>query len=116
MPQASLWVQFSLIGILILAAGVIAAAFYKLWHELLSWIENQDLKREQEREKQRTWEAAQNKERDERWQAFLKTQQAQWLSQDVNHAAVLGRLVEKIEDLTTSINNHDTWARAQNGK
>jgi len=116
MPQASLWVQYSLIGILILAAGIIAAAFYKLWHELLSWIEQQDGKREQERDKQRAWEAEQNKERDERWQTFLKAQQTQWLSQDASHAAVLGKLVEKIEDLTTSINNHDTWARAQSGK
>ena len=116
MPQASLWVQYSLIGILILAAGIIAAAFYKLWHELLEWIEKQDLKREEERDKQRVWEAAQNKERDERWQTFLQAQQEQWLLQDVSHAAVLEKLVGKIENLTVSINNHDTWARAQNGK
>lgn len=116
MPPESLWTQYSVVGILILAAGVIAIAFYRLWHELLTWIEKQDLKRDQERDKQRTWEALQKKESDERWQAFLKTQQEQWLTQDLNHSTVIVKLIEKIEDLTASINNHDTWARAQNGK
>jgi uncharacterized membrane protein YhiD involved in acid resistance len=127
MPPESLWNQYSVVGILILAAGVIAIAFYRLWHELLTWIENQDLKREQEREtqdlkreqerdKQRAWEAQQKKESDERWQLFLSKQQEQWLTQDLSHSAAIVKVIEKIEHLTNSVNNHDTWARAQNGK
>lgn len=115
MPPESLWIQYSLIGILILAAGLIAAAFYKLWRELLAWLAAQDLKREEERDKQRVWEATQNKERDERWQSFLETQQKQWLVQEVNNVNALLRLIEKVENLTVSINNHDTWTRAQDG-
>lgn len=116
MPPESLWIQYSLIGILILAAGLIATAFYKLWRELLVWLAAQDLKREEERDKQRVWEAAQNKERDERWQSFLEAQQKQWLTQEINNVNALLRLIEKVENLTVSINNHDTWARAQDGK
>lgn len=116
MPPESLWIQYSLIGILVLAAGLIAAAFYKLWRELLVWLAAQDLKREEERDKQRVWEAAQNKERDERWQSFLEAQQKQWLTQEINNVNALLRLIEKVENLTVSINNHDTWARAQDGK
>lgn len=112
MPPESLWSQYSVVGILILAAGIIAAAFYRLWHELLSWIEKQDLKRDAERDKQRAWESQQKEESDRRWQIFLDHQQEQWLKQDLNHSGVIGKLIEKIDQLTIAINNHDTWARA----
>jgi len=114
MPPESLWNQYNVVGILILVAAIIAGAFYKLWHELLTWIEKQDQKRDNEREIQRKWEAQQKKESDERWQLFLKAQQEQWLIQDLNHSTVIVKLIEKIEGLTTIMNNHDTWARAQN--
>jgi hypothetical protein len=114
LPPVSLWNQYSVVGILILAASVIAIAFYKLWNELLSWLEKQDQKRDAERDKQRVWEAQQKKESDTRWQLFLDNQQAQWLTQDLNHSGVIIKLIEKIEHLTIAINNHDTWARAQN--
>lgn len=116
MPPESLYIQYSLVGILILAAGAIAAAFYKLWHELLGWIEKQDAKRDKERETQREWEAVQKKESDERWQSFLEKQQSQWLTQDLNHAGVMIKLIDKTDALINAVNNHDTWARAQNGK
>jgi uncharacterized membrane protein (DUF106 family) len=113
MPPESLWNQYNVVGILILAAGIIAAAFYKLWHELLTWIEKQDLKRDAERETQREWEAVQKKESDQRWQEFLERQQKQWLSQDLNHSSVLVKLIDKVDGLTNAVNNHDTWTRAQ---
>ena len=117
MPQASLWIQYSLIAILILATGIIAGAFYRLWRDLLKWMDKQDEKRTLERDKQREWEAEQNKERDLRWQSFLKAQQESWLLQDVQNAIVMEKLITKIDGLTNSLNNHDTWARAQgNGK
>lgn len=116
MPPESLWNQYSVVGILILAAGVIALAFYRLWHELLAWMELQDKKRDSERELQRVWEAQQKKESDERWQLFLTKQQEQWLTQDLSHATVLVKLIDKTDALINAVNNHDTWARAQNGK
>lgn len=115
-PPESLWTQFNVVGILILAAGVIAAAFYRLWHELLAWFEKQDNKRETERKTQREWEAQQSKERDAQWQEFMAGMQAQWLKQDSQNAQVLERLVQKIDGLTTAVNNHDIWARAKDRK
>jgi hypothetical protein len=116
MPQASLWVQYSLIGILVLSTAIMASALYRLWRDLLKWMDKQDEKRTLERDKQREWEAAQNKERDLRWQDFLKAQQERWLEQDVANSIVLEKLVSKIEELSHSLNNHDTWAKANSGK
>lgn len=113
MPPETLWLQYSIVGILILAAGIIAAAFYKLWRELLSWIEMQDKKREGERDKQREWETEQNRIRDERWQKFLSAQQDSWLKQDSNHTEAVRLLVAKVDILIQAVNTHDTWARAK---
>ena len=113
MPPESLWIQYSIIGILILAAGIIAAAFYRLWHELLAWIETQDKKREIERDKQRAWEGEQEKLRDAQWQAFIQAMQDSWLEQDGRNADVIKSLVQKIDQLTIAMNNHDTWVRAK---
>lgn len=113
MPPESLWTQYSIVGILILAAGVIAAAFYKLWHELLDWFEKQDNKREVEREIQRNWQAEQDKLRDKRWQEFLQSMQEEWIAQDGRHTETIKQLVEKVDKLIAEVRNHDTWARAK---
>lgn len=124
MPPESLWIQYGIVGILILATGAIAGGFYKLWRDQLAWIDKQDAKREaerknqdaerkEEREKQRTWEAQQVVIRDTQWQTFLKTMQDQWLAQDTRHTDALTKLVEKIHELTVAVNNHDTWVRAK---
>lgn len=113
MPPESLWTQYSVVGILVLAAGVIALAFYKLWRELLTWIENQDAKRDAEREKQRLWQAEQDRIRDERWQKFLANMQEAWLKQDNQHTEAIQELIVKIDGLIQTVQNHDTWARAK---
>jgi len=126
MPPAELWVQYSLIGILILTTAAIAGGFYKLWREQNAWIEKQDavraaerekqdVARIAEREKQRIWEAEQAKQRDAQWQSFLASMQAQWLMNDTRSNEVLAQMVNKIDELTISINNHDTWVRASSG-
>jgi len=113
MPSDSLWVQYSLIGILILAAGAIAAAFYRLWKDLLNWFELQDGKREAEREKQRSWQADQDRIRDLRWQEFLKSMQDEWIQQDGRHSDVLKGVGDKVDMLISVMNSHDVWARAK---
>lgn len=115
MPPESLWLQFSIVGILILAAGIVGAAFYKLWRELLAWIETQDNKREVERERQRIWQAEENKVRDLRWQEFLKSMQDEWIEQNGRHTEALKQLIGKVDILIEKVNNHDTWARAKDG-
>lgn len=126
MPQAELWVQYSLIAILLLSTGLTAGGFYKLWKDQVAWIdrqeaarvaerEKQDKAREDEREKQRVWESEQTKQRDQQWQTFLRNMQEQWLQNDIRSNQVLEKLVNKIDELNVSINNHDTWVRASSG-
>lgn len=116
MPPESTWSQYPVVAILILAAGVIALAFYRLWKDLLNWFEEQDAKREAEREKQRVWQADQDRIRDLRWQEFLKSMQEEWTQQDGRHTDALKDLSAKVGQLIISVNNHDTWARAKDAK
>jgi esterase/lipase len=113
MPSNDIWAQYPIVAILILAAAVIAFAFYKLWHELLNWIEMQDKKREEEREKQRKWQAEQDRIRDERWQQFLENMQEAWLAQDKVHSEAIVQLIVKVDSLIHAVHNHDTWVRAK---
>jgi len=112
-PPESLWVQFSVIGIFILMLIVAAGALWKLWRDLLSWMEKQDAKREEERETQRKWEASQNIESDKRWQSFIRQMQEEWLRQDLRNTEVLEDVAKRLGDLTVAVNNHDTWTRAK---
>lgn len=116
MPPESVWNQYPIIAILILAAGVIALAFYRLWKDLLNWFETQDAKRDAEREKQRVWQTKQDEIRDLRWQEFLKSMQDEWIQQDGRHTDALKDLIAKVDKLINAVNNHDTWARAKEGK
>ncbi len=127
MPPESTWAQYPVVAILVLATGVIGFAFYRLWKDLLAWYEQQetkrtaervgqDMERQLEREKQREWQAEQDKIRDLRWQEFLKTMQSDWVQQDGRHTDVLQDLIRKVDVLIASVQNHDTWARAKDGK
>lgn len=111
-PSADIWVQYSVIAILFVCVVLIAGAFYKLWKDLIAWQEKQNAARDAEREKQREWEASQAKTRDANWQSFLQTMQGQWLANDKRNNEVLVQLVNRIDELTVSINNHDTFVRA----
>jgi hypothetical protein len=116
LPSESVWAQYPIVAILILAGAIVAAAFYKLWRELLAWIEAQDNKREAEREKQRIWQAEQDKVRDLRWQAFLKGMQDDWITQDGRHTETLDTLILKVDTLVSEVRNHHTWVRAKDSK
>jgi hypothetical protein len=126
MPPESIWLQFSIVAVLVLSTTLIARAFFLLWHELMTWQakqealraaerKEQDEKRDLERETQRKWEAEQSQQRDQQWQSFLRTMQEQWVANDRRNSAVLEKLVEQINELTVSVNNHDTFVRASGG-
>jgi len=112
LPPQSLWIQYSVIGVFILMLIVAAGAFWRLWRELLTWLELQDKKREIEREKQRDWEAAQSKLRDERWQETFRELVAGWQMQTGQNTRALEELGERLEALAIAFTNHDTWVRA----
>ncbi len=122
MPSEQLFLEFKIVGILLLAASAIALAFYKLWRELLTfikdqdatrvnWMNEQDQKREKERDLQRTWQAEQDEIRDKRWQIFLKTMQETWMAQDGQHTKSIDQLVRNVADLIKIVEQHDQATR-----
>ena len=104
MPPESLWVQFSLIGILILVISLV-------WRELTRFIREQDGQRIAERETQRAWQAEQDKIRDERWQGFLRSMQDEWIKQDGRNNQTIADLIERIEELIERMDKHDQFTR-----
>jgi Flp pilus assembly protein TadB len=104
MPSESIWLQFTVVAILILAAGVI-------WREVKKFVDEQDKKREDERERQRIWQEKQDKLRDERWQQFLQSMQDQWIKQDGRNNQTIKDLIVRMEDLIEKIDDHDKFTR-----
>lgn len=120
MPPEQIWLEFRIVSVLALALSVMAIALYKLWKDLMkfvqeqdaarvAWMALQDKKREDEREKQREWQEAQNLVRDERWQEFLKSMQSAWIAQDGKHTDALNTLVRQINSLIETMNDHDKF-------
>ena len=113
-----------MVAVIILSAAMISRGFYKLWQDLLSWMDRQeksraeerkhnDEKRDAERERQREWEERQSAIRDQRWQAFISAIQASSTVQDARTAELLERTISEIKSLTISLNDHDTYVRAK---
>ena len=102
MPSESIWVQFGVVAIVVLAIGVI-------WREMKKFIDEQDSKREKERETQRTWQEKQDLLRDQRWQAFLKSMQDSWIVQNGQHSDALTQLTEAVNQHIEKVDAfHDT--------
>lgn len=117
LPDQSAWIQYPIVAVIVLAGAVIAYGFYRLFRDLLgfvekqnneraAWMAEQDKAREKEREKQRAWESEENRIRDERWQVFLKSMQDSWLTQDGKNSDTLKGLTGKIEQLITEVKSH----------
>lgn len=104
MPQESIWLQFTIVAIVILAMGVI-------WREMKKFIDEQDRKRDEEREKQRTWQAEQDTVRDERWQDFLKSMQEEWIAQENVNTQAVQDLIKRVDDLLKRLDEHDRFTR-----
>lgn len=113
MPPESLWLQYSIVGILLLTSTAIAGGFYRLWRELLGWIERENSKRTAERNAQREWDAEQARIRDERWQQFFRQMETEWRQDTQRSAAILAQLTDQIRELAAVINTHDAYVRGQ---
>jgi hypothetical protein len=116
MPTFDIWVQFTIVAILFVVAASMATAFYKLWKDWVKWIELQDTKRDNERERQRTWQEKQDILRDERWHSFLRQLQDEWTQETGRHSARIEMLIIKVEELTKSVTLHDIWARSKDNR
>lgn len=104
MPSESIWLQFTIVAIVILAMTVI-------WREMKKFIDEQDKKREKERETQRVWQAEQDKLRDVRWQDFLKGMQDEWMAQDGVNTKAVQDLIKRVDDLLKRMDDHDRFTR-----
>lgn len=122
MPQQEVWLQFTVVAIVVLATGVTAIALYKLFCDLMtfvkeqntareSWLEKQDEKRNTERNTQLEWQAEQDLLRDKRWHEFLKTLQDEYIAQDGRHTNAIINLEKRISELLENFDNHDRFVR-----
>lgn len=104
MPQDSIWLQFGIVSIIVLATGV-------MWREVTKFVREQDKKRDEEREKQRAWQAEQDRIRDERWQTFLESMQAEWIAQDGRNNQTIKDMIAKVQELLDVVQRHDQFTR-----
>lgn len=108
LPDQSAWIQYPIVAVIVLAGAVIALGFYRLFRDLISFMENQDKARAAERETQRKWQDEQEIKRDERWQNFLKSMQDEWIKQDGRNNETLNDLIEKVDELIALVRQHHT--------
>jgi hypothetical protein len=115
-PPESLWVQYSIIGILTLVIMLATIAAWRFWRELLNWLDMQNAQRDAERDKQRTWQGQEAEKADARWQTMIMEMQSAWLKQDGENAALIKEMTIKLDELKIAINAHDTYVKASRSK
>jgi hypothetical protein len=115
MPPASLWEQYSIIGILALCLMGFGFALRYAVKELRDW-------QSEEQQKTHEWQELQGKKRDdeqlrrdEMWRDFYKKMGDQQEKSICAGTEVQAKLIEQINALTLAINGHDTWARESVG-
>jgi hypothetical protein len=115
MPEASIWLQFSIIAIIVLVVGALGIGARKFWLEFTAWQDKQDVKREAEREKQRDWQERLlvkqediNEKRELRWQEIYQqmmrevTNELKCLRTDLgNHHQVAVQIKENLDKQAT---------------
>lgn len=117
LPPASLWEQYSVIGILVLILTIIGIGARRLFKDFIAWQAEQDKKRDDERERQRLWQEAMEQkaelarvDRDVSWQTFFERINGE-NSRSINRLAeVHAELVKRMDALTRFITEHDDWA------
>lgn len=118
LPDASIWTQFTIIGIIVVVFILIAYGVRKFWKEFTGWLDTQDQKREAEREKQRAFEKEQNSlreeaqnKRDEAWRNAITAIQREQSERTTETNNLLAKLVEQIDGIGKELEEHDAWAR-----
>lgn len=118
LPPASLWEQYSVVGILILVMVLIGLAARWIFREYRVWQSDEQVKQrawqDEQSQIQRDWQSEQNKirdaeqlKRDERWQEQVKNMSVNQAEQDRQTAAVLGKVLERMDALTLVLTLHD---------
>jgi len=132
LPSASIWEQFTVIGVLVLVIALLGIGAEKLFEKITKWqteLDKQhaelDNQRAEEQEKQRVWEEAREakldremRERNATWQEFFKKINDDNVKAINQMTTVYGKLVEQIDcvlqgmqSLTSKVDNHDQFAK-----
>lgn len=113
MPEAEVWTLYPALGVLFLMLLGIGLGARAMWREYQAWMEKQDVKRSDERDKQRSWEESQDRLRDDRWQGFIATMKADQARESeadrktiTNLADVIEGMRKAVEQLTFTLKNH----------
>lgn len=117
MPPAELWLQFTIIGIIVLVVSALGLGLVKIFHELTAWQDQQDQKREAERERQRKWqddltnrqEAATDRREERHQQAYkdliaVVTNDLRSIHEEIeDHHRLAEKIDRKIDQITTPL-------------
>jgi flagellar biosynthesis/type III secretory pathway M-ring protein FliF/YscJ len=130
LPTVEVWAQYPLIAVIVLVIVLLGAGARKFWLEFTAWQdkqaaklteeqERQDLRRREERETQRIWEADQNRMREEAqdkrersWQAVIQQLENRQSENAEQTNKLLGDLVENLNCISRDLRSHDAFARS----
>ena len=130
LPPASLWEQYSVIGILALILIVIGYLARRMFLDFVKWQDEQDLKKAEERKTQRLWQESQSVkaedervQRDQNWQAFFERINGE-NSLSINrlaevHAKLVDRIdamTQRMDAITVKLTEHDAWVKSNVGE
>jgi thioesterase domain-containing protein len=129
MPATDTWSQYPLIAIIVLVIGLLGLGARKFWLEFTTWQDKQaakltaeqdkqDVKRKEEREIQRAWEAEQNRMREDAqdrrelaWRSMVGAMEERQDQNAKQTNKLLGELVENMNCLARDLHTHDEYTR-----
>lgn len=131
LPDASIWSNpnFQVAGLIMVVLALVYTAAKSFWADWRKYQDAENKRREEERERQRLWQAEQNRlrendqnGRDGLWRDYLEQleerqreliamlQERQ--SKDTRATnEILSKLVERMDAMTNTLNSHDQYAR-----
>lgn len=122
MPEASIWEQYTLVAVIVVIMVGLYTGVVRIWKMAREAQQEENVKRDQEREKQRAWQAEQNalreveqSKRDKDFQNFYERANTQQISAISANSQILSRLVDQMQAVTLELRQHDTWARERLG-
>ena len=111
MPDTSIWNQFPIVAVVVLALAFVGGGFYAF----ARWVWSEYCK---ERDKDRTWRVEQNKARAEAteiqntaWQTTVKEMAARWEQQDKEREGTLKAIADATAKMLDKLDRHDERAQ-----
>lgn len=118
MPPAELWVQYSVIGILILVLFIFGMGARATWREITTWLSKQQKSYEDRIEKRETDYQNSLADRDSLWRKYFENlERSQAIRADGTNrflerlARTMEGMSEKMDLVHRDVRQHDGWAR-----